>query len=78
MKIVSTDSAKDFTPAGKACVICNKTDGDKHEKSPRKNILAKVRNDIITERLSSLSEEAVFYYHVNKCATNNIVILSPS
>lgn len=71
LKRVSIDSVKDFKPGGKACIICNNVDGSEisTENGQEKiRAAANVRNDIVTERLNSLCEEAVFYYHMsNEC-----------
>ena len=64
----SKDIASDFKPDEKRCIICNTSDDSVlSNENGREKIkeAAKIRNDIVTTRLNSLSEAAVFYYHVN-------------
>ncbi|CAG9766580.1 unnamed protein product [Ceutorhynchus assimilis] len=72
IKLTRKDSSIDFEASDQICIICNQSDNSVISTENWRETIradAKVRNDIVTKRLSSLNEEAVFNYHImnNEC-----------
>lgn len=70
----SNDDVSDFKPNENPCIICNKSDNsvlNTENGREKTRAVGKVRNDIVTNRLQSLSETAVFSYHMSNVCYNS-------